>query len=405
MSDDRSDRGTDMAEPTRYTPGFNYSGWEADHPTEPKPGSELDNDFAHIRHSIDETIRALKDVRRSDGKLNNAVVTFDALNPAVKAAIAGSEFDYEVLEEFAVKSANLQDLPDKEAARENLEVLGREANLSDLANVAEDRSALGEFATVADVENSHIPAVLTSIRTMGRNGPGDGGGTLLLEGGPSDPGAVQDEDGKWWKVAEKVVRPQMFGAEGDGVTDDQAALVAVVNFALLTGAEIYWSDNDFVSTGNIPGFHGVRHSGQGRIMRGGEVWHVTPKRGQRNTYHVASNGNASQDGLSPSQPTTLSHVVRDIIPELGEKALCGQWAIHLLPGNYAGDSSVRVRDWPVFVNEVLVYGDMDGSTHLTVGDGSGAGEAWWWRMASAGVAINRNIHFKDIHFKNWDPGG
>lgn len=109
-----------MADPTRYTPGFNYSGWEADHPTEPKPGAELDNDFAHIRHSIDETIRALKDVRRSDGKVQNAAVDFDALSPAVKAALAGAEIDYDVIDDLLAKDANLSDLADLKEARANL---------------------------------------------------------------------------------------------------------------------------------------------------------------------------------------------------------------------------------------------------------------------------------------------
>src|SRR5690625_1528781 len=148
MSDDRSDRGTDMADPTRYTPGFNYSGWEADHPTEPKPGAELDNDFALIRHSIDETIRALGDIRRPDGKLGNALDTFDTLNPAAKAAIAGSEFDYDVIEDLLAKDANLQDLPDKTEALTNLGAAGRAANLADLVNAQEARSNLGTFSTV-----------------------------------------------------------------------------------------------------------------------------------------------------------------------------------------------------------------------------------------------------------------
>lgn len=187
-----------MADPTRYTPGFNYSGWEADHPTEPKPGAELDNDFAHIRHSIDETIRALHDVRRSDGHLSNAIVDFDALNPAVKAAIAGSEFDYEVIEDLLVKDANLQDLPDKEEARENLEVLGRGKNLADLDDPVSAGANLGVLAFARQAEDVHIPQALKALRALGRSAPGDGDVPVLVEGEQKD-GAVQDADGRWFE--------------------------------------------------------------------------------------------------------------------------------------------------------------------------------------------------------------
>lgn len=63
-----------MSNPTPYEPGYEYSG------VEPIPGNQLDNDFANLQRTTDETIAALADIRRSDGALNNGVVTSDSLS-------------------------------------------------------------------------------------------------------------------------------------------------------------------------------------------------------------------------------------------------------------------------------------------------------------------------------------
>ena len=52
-----------MAVPTKYNPSYSYSGFESVSPASPKPGAQLDNDFAQIEQSIDETIDALSQVR------------------------------------------------------------------------------------------------------------------------------------------------------------------------------------------------------------------------------------------------------------------------------------------------------------------------------------------------------
>ncbi|MBZ9889457.1 hypothetical protein LB559_16140 [Mesorhizobium sp. BR1-1-3] len=52
-------------------------------------GAQLDNDLAELVRGIDDTIDALADVRRSDGKLNNQIVTPDSLSAATRALITG----------------------------------------------------------------------------------------------------------------------------------------------------------------------------------------------------------------------------------------------------------------------------------------------------------------------------
>ncbi|MDF3154781.1 hypothetical protein P3C58_22640 [Mesorhizobium sp. XAP10] len=52
-------------------------------------GAQLDNDLAELVRAADDTIDALGQIRRADGKLNNQIVTPDALSPATRALITG----------------------------------------------------------------------------------------------------------------------------------------------------------------------------------------------------------------------------------------------------------------------------------------------------------------------------
>jgi microcystin-dependent protein len=72
-----------MADPTPFTPGYSFTDWQTSNPTKPLPGNKVDQDMANIETSIGECIDALKDVRRSDGKLANGIVTLDSLSSGI----------------------------------------------------------------------------------------------------------------------------------------------------------------------------------------------------------------------------------------------------------------------------------------------------------------------------------
>lgn len=142
---------------------------------------------------------------------------------------------------------NLADVPDKKAARDNLglgalaERSTVTADLLDPADLDNVNARLGTFSTVADVENSHIPAVLTSIRALGFAVPGDGGGATLIEGTSGDPGATQSADGRWWKPlpGERGYNVKSFGAVGlkaDGTESAHAEIQAAFDAAGPGGA-------------------------------------------------------------------------------------------------------------------------------------------------------------------------
>ena len=76
-----------MPDPTKYTKGYSFEGYQANNPSKPLPAPRLDDELENIATSVDETINALKDIRRSDGKLQNGVVTDDAVDPALLARL------------------------------------------------------------------------------------------------------------------------------------------------------------------------------------------------------------------------------------------------------------------------------------------------------------------------------
>lgn len=69
-----------MSDPTKYLKGYSFAGFQATAPDDPLPGARVDDELANIATSIDETVEALKDIRRSDGRLVNGSVGPDQLS-------------------------------------------------------------------------------------------------------------------------------------------------------------------------------------------------------------------------------------------------------------------------------------------------------------------------------------
>lgn len=73
-----------MSDPTSYTPGYSFSGFQANSPTTPLPAPKLDAELANISDAIDSHVSAIEDVRRSDGALKNNIVTYESLALALQ---------------------------------------------------------------------------------------------------------------------------------------------------------------------------------------------------------------------------------------------------------------------------------------------------------------------------------
>jgi hypothetical protein len=76
-----------MANPRKYTRGYDFSGFQDNNPSTPLPADRLDVELANIEQSTEELRDAILDVRRSDGKLKNGIVTRDSLSASLASLI------------------------------------------------------------------------------------------------------------------------------------------------------------------------------------------------------------------------------------------------------------------------------------------------------------------------------
>jgi hypothetical protein len=73
-----------MSDPTPYTVSYSFGDYQANNPASPLPGPKLDNELANAATAIAQLISAITDIRRSDGALNNGIVTFDSFEQGLQ---------------------------------------------------------------------------------------------------------------------------------------------------------------------------------------------------------------------------------------------------------------------------------------------------------------------------------
>jgi microcystin-dependent protein len=77
-----------VALPTKPEIDFSYTGFAQSLGNNTFPGTQIDNDLANIVDAVDETIDFVSAVIRSDGQLQNAVVTAASLGPDLALGVA-----------------------------------------------------------------------------------------------------------------------------------------------------------------------------------------------------------------------------------------------------------------------------------------------------------------------------
>lgn len=80
-----------MADPNPYVVSYSFAGFQALNPNLPLPATQLDVQLANIAMATDEAAEAITTVRRADGNLQNAIVSWDSLNDDVKARITATD--------------------------------------------------------------------------------------------------------------------------------------------------------------------------------------------------------------------------------------------------------------------------------------------------------------------------
>lgn len=105
-----------------------------------------------------------------------------------------------------------------------------------LSPIAQDFAVQADYATVAAAAADSINPNTAFIRTAGYASAGDYGAALYGRTNSLVAGGFQSADGAFWKIVNDVVTPQMYGAVGNGTTDDTAAFQNAINSYKLVSA-------------------------------------------------------------------------------------------------------------------------------------------------------------------------
>ncbi|MGL4967012.1 MAG: glycosyl hydrolase family 28-related protein [Inquilinus sp.] len=243
--------------PTKPRLEYSYSGFQESQGSSDFPGTPLDNDLANLKQSIDGTIDALADVRRSDGALANAVVTYDSLDPSLKTKWQVGNAATQPVDPakvFAGPAVGADALPTFRAlAPTDLPRLDQGVSGAVLTSLYERAKGSPQFEdfgrvqkNIADLRSVVGPADRAQILVQGywsSGGPGggvfwwdaasvaaDNGGTIFLPTGHSGAG-------RWKRIVddEQPYNVCWFGAKGDNSTDDRAAIMATIDTAIPLG--------------------------------------------------------------------------------------------------------------------------------------------------------------------------
>lgn len=228
------------------------------------------------------------------------------------------------------------------------------------------------------------------VNTLRFGTPSTSGGAAVL---PIDNNRYQQDKNNEHKSVKD------FGAIGDGITDDTAALTTAVAQAVAGNFPLFWPAGTYLTSASIPQYHSVTHFGYGAIQRGATIFYITPvKDSQTNTLYVSPLGNDSNDGLSSSQPMATLQRVCDvmqgntILPRLAQ----GNWVVSMAAGTFT-EGGV----WSKFAscaNPVVFVGQVDGSNvPTTILDGTSSSK-------TAGLYFTNGpslITVQNVKANNW----
>ncbi len=93
-----------------------------------------------------------------------------------------------------------------------------------------------------------IPASVLAFQTGGYATRGDGGGALYIPASGSTTGGFQSFNGAWWQLGDQALNVKMFGALGDGATDDTAAINSAIVAAVAMPSDLFISPGTYKIT-------------------------------------------------------------------------------------------------------------------------------------------------------------
>lgn len=125
-----------------------------------------------------------------------------------------------------------------------------------------------------------------------------------------------------------------YGATGDGITDDTAALQAAIDASVISGRALLFPAGNYRTTASLNNFWSVKMLGSGIIVRGSSNYSVTDSgTAVTNLYVDPVSGSDANDGLGASQAfATLQYAVDKL--QAVRRPLVGRYKIHGAGGIY-----------------------------------------------------------------------
>jgi hypothetical protein len=233
-------------DPTKYQRGYSFSGYQATNPKQPLPAPRVDDELLSIEKSIGGLVDGMKNIRRADGRLQNGIVTADALSTSLTLGFdlrgawsAGQSYrpGDGVLygsKVYKARSAHV-------ATEETRPDLAPDFWLF-LFDLITGAMPPTEFSTRAVLSNSAVLPGVAYVRTAGYATVGDGGGALYLRAAtePTHAGKVKSADGAWWEITGTELNVQQFGANMTGTVSAVVAIQAAIDTALAIGVKQVW---------------------------------------------------------------------------------------------------------------------------------------------------------------------
>jgi hypothetical protein len=242
-------------------------------------------------------------------------------------------------------------------------------------------------AVVVDIADTTTPEALLEFIYAARDAAVGNGAAYLPAGTGAVARTVQDK-------MREIVSVKDFGAVGDGVADDTAAIQAAVAHCLANDSTLYWPAGEFLTSGSITNFHSVLHLGSGVVKRGSDLFYIDPSPSTTNKIYVSTSGSATNDGLSASQPMSTLQGAINALPNYGP-VLKGRWVIQLAAGTYARghfpDQGI-LSETPIVVAGPDVGGHPNIPTAI-ISEGANG-------ISAEGIRIRKNTRIKctDLHF-------
>lgn len=232
-----------------------------------------------------------------------------------------------------------------------------------------------DYATIGEATADTIPPTRNALRIY------DIGDFKAVASEPVNPLKLQDLGGRWWEARPMSVKPQNFGAAGDGLANDSAALTQAAAFCNLFGATLVL-EGDYRVNGPVPGWRTVKKAGSGRVLLGANAIPAeTTPTDVVNLYVDPVNGSDDNLGLSTSASALASvPAALAMIP----RQASGTWNINFPPGTFPGVSTWLVKsagtfgpNAPLAVNSTgltvnLNGAPLSGGLPTTIFDGAGA---------------------------------